>query len=196
MPVPIQTPKVTAAIHEFFNIVGRYRPQVDETVVPVVTVGDVSNDTAPIIRRAADGIFIASVAGEFPTWRFEVPAGVFATVESIWLPDSPGAGDVIIRFGSSFAAPATVSTRVQFMDGRLRERGETPAGRIAFGTQIAALASPPLTIDAVSSNPMWQALAGQWTVGRQNAVDFIEFQLNAANRNLSFGMVWREVQSF
>jgi len=196
MPLPIQTPKVSSAIHDFFKIVGRYRPQVDEVVVPTVTVGDVSMDTAPLIRRAVDHIFIAAVALERPTWRFEVPAGTFAVVEQWFLPDDPSAGDVEVFFGSSFPAPATLSTNVAFVDGRLRERQEAPAGRIAFGTQVAGLAVSNTVYDRTTIFPPIARIPGGWTVGRTNAVDFIEFQLNAVNVNLSFAMQWREVQPF
>jgi hypothetical protein len=196
MPLPIQTPKVTEAVHREYGIVGRYRAQIDEVVVPVVQVANLAAETAPLVRTAVSRFTQGAVVGERTTWRLETPAGVYCIVEGMgWA--AGGATDVDVFFGSSIPAPAAIAPET-FVDGRLRESGQAPAATLAFGTQVAALAVAHLRFDGGSTLlPVPNVIPGSgWTIGRPNAIDFLECQCTSGNIAFSVWMQWREVTQF
>lgn len=192
MPVPVQNARVSAAVHREFNIVGRYRAQIDEIIVPVAVVADLSTQSLPLTRKASAFFSVAAVALEFPTLRLETPNGVLARIVGVTAWNLAGGDQKLnVHFGSTIVAPTTISPK-SFMDGRLRAAGETPAGVLATGTQVA-----PLTpIHAILAMP--QPARGQvgvimdWPMGADNAFDFVEFQGNTLNAGVEGYVEWIE----
>jgi hypothetical protein len=179
-----------------FGFVGRYRPKLDEVVVPVVQVGNVELDQEPPpTRRAILASALAGVVGEMPVFRFETPAGVFAIIERINL--NP-AGLWTFRWGATLAAPATLVTTFGFTDGRLRESGQTPGCRVAHDTYVGGIATYQyrFRLSGRSGALSTDQLAPMWTIGRRNAADFLEIGLNVANTTIEYSMQWVEVAPF
>jgi hypothetical protein len=189
MPLPIQNPRISQQVHEAYNVVGRYRAQIDEVVVPVALVDDLTHGAGsfPVVRRAAGRFGQAAVVGEFCTFRFETPPGILGVIRRIVI--RPGAaGALNILFGSTIPAPAGTADKA-FIDGRVRNRGETPAGVLSFGTQVAALANTHYIINAAVTNAPFEV---EWPIGQVGAFDFCEFQWGAANQTVTAGLSWDE----
>jgi len=189
MPLPIQNARISKLIHDAYNIVGRYRARIDETVVPVVVVDDFSEGGGfPEVRKAAARAFIGSVVGEFAVARFETPANVLAVVRQLSLIGG-GNDSLHVFFGSSIVAPATAAPKA-FIDGRIRNRGETPAGVLASDTQVAALATVHMQIPVISTNG--RVVDVEWPIGQVAAFDFVEFLFDRANSLLDISLTWDE----
>lgn len=196
MPVPVQNPRAATALQKQFNFVGRFRPQLDETIVAVAIVADVSEEQSPpIVRRATAFGTQGAVVGERSFIRMETPPGVFARIESITL---QATGIVRFNFGAALAAPSTLITTFGFVDGRLREAGETPGARFATDTVVGGIvpAVYSITIGANSGNTGRDRIFPNWVIGRQSAVDFMEFGLNSDNIAFTWACQWVELLSF
>lgn len=190
MPVPAQNARASAALQAEFNTVGRLRTQVDEIIVPVAVVADLSNTGSTLVRKASAQFTQAAVAGQFTTWRLELPTGVLGSVKRIYCINNTASRSIGVFFGSSFPAPANAAAKA-YMDGRLRASGQTPAGVLAFGTQVAALAVAHDQIQAHAPN-LVNEIVVDWPFGRTNAFDFIEFQNEVANEQIRFAIEWVE----
>jgi len=193
MPLPVQNAVATQALQKQFNLVGRYRAQLDEVIVPVAIVADVKGEGIPAETRQAVSTFIVpAVAAELSVFRFEVPNGVYASLNRIMCQTSTDTF-LVVFYGSSFAVTPTAPAVVTFVDGRRRARGEFPAGKVFFDTQIPQLAVPedriPLT--RATSGPNWFDLGGM-IVGRDDAFDFVEFAMVTSNLTLTVSMQWEE----
>lgn len=189
MPLPIQNARISKLIHEAYNVVGRFRARVDETVVPVCLVDDFSAGGGfPVVRRAASFALEGAVAAEFPVFRFETPPGVLCVIRKIWGRPVTSPQFLNIFFGSQIAAPANVAAK-SYIDGRVRARGETPAG-VLVSDSAAAL---PIThLRYITSNISLEPLEVEWPIGMLGSFDFIEFESGGVNQAYLFSLEWDE----
>ena len=183
MSQPIQNPVVGSLLQKAFNLQGRVRPTLEEFVVPVVSLGDLSTGAEPpVVRRASCGIIQAAVVGQSFTARFEVPGGVLAVIRSLRLYcDGTARRLRVFHAGNaaSIAAPATGADH-GYCDGRLLAGSgitQTPAGQCFFGTQAASLvtvnAQYPVSVDGlVYDDPGWVVGTGAGGV-----FGFLELQI-------------------
>jgi len=190
MPLPIQNARISNLIHEAYNIVGRYRARIDETVVPVVVVDDFSGGGGfPEVRRASAAFTRNAVANEHMVFRLETPPNVLAVIRQI---TARGSAASLLRvfFGSSFTAPSEIADK-NFVDGRIRNRGEAPAAVVSFGTQTAALGTTNYItqvslLDGIIINNL------DWPIGQVGAFDFVEFASHGQNVSWNCALVWDE----
>jgi len=191
MPVPAQNARASTALQAEFNTVGRLRMQVDETIVPVAVVADLSSASSIITRRACAREEVGAVALEFFVARLELPTGVLGIVRRIGIQN--GTADRLMRvfFGSSFLVIPGTTADKSYMDGRLRAAGENPAGVLVVDTQIPAMAVVHTTIPALVGARN-QILNVTWPFGQNNAFDFIEFQAEVVNEAIKFTIEWEE----
>jgi hypothetical protein len=64
MPAKIQNATVTAQLVELFGLKGRFSPQLDEIVVPVVLTADLSNQPGERAARATAHVHVPPVVGD------------------------------------------------------------------------------------------------------------------------------------
>jgi len=189
MPLPIQNARISKLIHEAYNVVGRYRARIDEVVVPVAIVDNLTQGGAfPEVRRAATTGTQGAVAAEKDVWRFETPPNILGVIRQISI-HVVLTGRILVHFGSSIAAPGTFAKKA-FIDGRLRNAGLEPAANFVFGTQIGALADPHYIIKVIQTNG--RIIDVEWPIGNQNAFDFVEFQYDSANQQAEISIIWDE----
>lgn len=185
----------SALLSRAFRLAGRFPTYVDEIVVPLVVVADLSQaGPIPETRIAVARFSQAAVALESCICRLEVPAGVIARVTEVY-PNVVAAGAdsfISVFMGSSVPAPAALASKA-FTDGRLRVRGETPAGVLAYGTQVAPLAVTHQYLPAAQIIGTRNHV--DWVFGRPDAFDFIEFQFTAnIDEFVRFSIQWTEVE--
>lgn len=195
MPKQIQNPLVGQALQYAFGLQGRVDPALDEIVIPVVSVGDLSRGGPPGISRAASAAFSqAAVVGEFAVARFEVPGNVVARIDRLVVRSSAAAATLVVTYGSTFPTPANTAQK-NLKDGRLREANQVPAGVLTFGTQVPTpfapttseryfLASNVLTVLELPGAVVGSGLAGQF--------GFLEFGLITNNVQLDATLHWTE----
>jgi len=190
MPLPIQNARISKLIHDAYNIVGRYRARIDETVVPVAIVDNFAEGGGfPEVRRASATFRQAGVAGQVTVARFETPPNILGVIRQITL-NVGGTGLVRAFFGSSIAAPANTAAKA-FIDGRVRNRGEIPGGVLTFGTQVGALVATHWTCEVINTNGrIVDNLL--WPIGQVAAFDFMELEVNGNNVALDVAIVWDE----
>lgn len=195
MAQPIQNPGVGVALQRYFNLVGRVRPQLEEFVIPTVSVGDLAGGGPPAVSASAQSrlVVAAGGAGQLANIRFDVPGGIVAVVKKVNF--RAGAASTILgRPGSTFAAPATAGT-ARLTDGRLLEQGVTsPACNIFGGTSAAGVAGHTwrLPFDpAVESSVIYEP---DWVIGsgRAGQFGFFEWSLDVANTELQMVLEWIE----
>jgi len=165
--------------------------QVDETIVPVVVVADVSESSSNIIRRASAWVTEGAVAAEFFVARLELPTGVLGMVRRIQITNGQADRSMRVFFGSSFVVVPTQTADKSYIDGRLRAAGETPAGVFVADTQLLALATTHAFINSQARNTA-KSLDLRWPFGRTNAFDFIEFQNSVVNETIEMSIEWDE----
>jgi hypothetical protein len=79
------------------------------------------------------------------------------------------------------------------MDGRLREKGVFPAGRLSYDTQIPILAQPHAYFNERTTATVYPEVV-EWPFGRDDGMyDFIEFQTNAMNVAITGYLEWDEI---
>jgi len=188
MPLPIQNARASSAIHDEFNIVGRYRPQIDEVVVPTALVADLTGISSPLRRRRVfQSLFQGAVAAEFSAWRWEVPPGVVIQVTRIYFGTN---GTYIINTGQAQLAVMATRAGEAFMDNRLVLAGENPAAGVFNGTQVAAITGINKTGAASNLGPAWEPNFVVAGVG--GAFGFLEMQFNVLNTAVSVALEWTE----
>jgi len=189
MPLPIQNARISKLIHEAYNVVGRYRARIDEVVVPVAIVDNLTQGGAfPEVRRAASKGLVSAVALERAVWRFETPNNILAVIRQLSFRVTL-TGRILVHFGSSIVAPGTFAPKA-FIDGRLRNRGEEPAANFVFGTQVAVLGVEHMFYKVISTNGLFVPV--EWPIGQKNAFDFVEFLYDSENEAGEMGIVWDE----
>jgi len=190
MPIPVQNARASQALQSEFNLVGRYRPQLDETIVPVVLVSDVQGVSAPpLIRRAYARATCGAVAVQACGFRLEVPPGLVCVITTI---NSLDTGNFILGFGpAQLVSPAGTASE-SFIDNRLTNDGQNPAAAMTFGAQAANIAGP--TKRLVNTNN----LAGRsWqpnivVAGTNGAFGFFEIQFVGDNVAITMEFEWTE----
>lgn len=192
MALQIQRPEIWANLQRLFRIVGKGKLELEQNVIPVVQVGDVSlGQLPPVVRSCSAAATIVPVAGELATVRFEVPGGVLAQIRRlhVW-----ASGDCSFTGSFSSAGSAQAGTGLSsYIDGRLLQLGQGPAGLLTFGTQVAAIAP----IQFVARVPTAQAHIFEFEhlvvgSGTPDQFGFAEFQIDAANTTMVFNIEWDE----
>lgn len=89
MPIKIQNAAASGALVEFFGIKGRMLQQLDETVVPVAIVADVTDSGVAGVRTYQEVVQPAAVVAEFPIATFFGADGFI--VRPQWVMLSPSA---------------------------------------------------------------------------------------------------------
>lgn len=190
MPLPIQNARASTALHREFNLVGRYRPQLDEVVVPVVMVADVQGVAAPPeIRRAYGRGTQGAVALERTIFRLEVPPGLVCLVTVIRVNAS---GSYILGLGQAQAAAPPTTADESFLDNRLILTGQAPAAALTFGTQVAPIAGPKKRLVSSSTviGPSWHP--NVVVAGVNGSFGFFEVQQNSVNIAVEMEWEWTE----
>jgi len=190
----IQTPQVGQLLQRLFKITGRYRPSLEEFIVPTVQIADLGQGSPPPIIRSATSFFSqAAVVGERATFRLECPPTTLLTLDSM-LFTAGSSSSIEIFLGSSVPAPATPAT-TRFTDGRILQANENTAGKVNFGTQAAGLAAFHFRQALLSGVPtLIKPL--NWIVGSGVPVQFgfIDFQFGPLNVSFEAILQWTEYQ--
>jgi len=197
MAQPIQDPTVGMALQALFKLQGRVRPALEEFVLPTVVVASIAENSPPAAAGAAVLRFAqGAVAGEYGTWRFEVPGGSFAEVTR--LTGQIGAnGFIRLHFPGNAATigPLAHTANKGFIDGRIINARGQPASVLTYSTQAAALGSYewvyPVTANQTFSIDMPQGLIVG--TGDESTFGFLEGQFSAVNTAIySMSLWWRE----
>jgi len=191
MPEKIQTPSVSQALTQEYSIKGRLRLALDETVVPVTVVGNVSPD---LYRPCGVALRIAPLANNFNIQQLINPAGsgVIAYLDRVTAASSVNSGQNYFLEDVPVDVAATAS-------GFFLDRRETPAAPDQKRPNVLLYTDQRLV-----------ALAGD-LVGRaqqaatgQSIIDLSGFTLmpgtgfaiscDLINSKLECSFVWRERQ--
>jgi len=192
MPLPIQNARASTALHKEFNLVGRYRPQLDEVVVPVVVIANVEGEAAPpLIRRAYARGTQSAVANEKGMYRLEVPPGMVCVITKMRTAFS---GSYTLGFGPAQIATMAGTSIESFLDNRLTLTGQVPAAALTFDTQVASIGGPKKRLLSSSTviGPSWEPMIV--VAGLNGAFGFFELQLNSTNQTLEMEWEWTEYQ--
>lgn len=194
MPARVNNPNAAEALRREYTVQGdRLNLQIDDVVVPVCVVGDLTaSGGIPTVRRAYAQFLQVAVVAEYPVWRLEVPSGFIAVVRRVHIVSASG-GQARVHWGADFAvAPPNIAANTQLMDGRLRaERGFWPGAALVFGTQIPQMAVPYYNVPADTGLGIENIV--EWLCGRTDGLyDFIEFQFPVLNNQVSVMMEWDE----
>lgn len=192
---PIQEGSTGQLLRERFKLTGQIQPVLDETVSPVVVVGDLELGSLPVVRRVAVGQALqAAVVGQLSSVRFKVPAGIVAKITTVRLNSTSAAGLVTVHFGDNLVGPFTpFGTAPEYADGRVRGTGVIPAS--SFDTSAEAAITAPIILTCALS-PGLNSFAVDWPVGGRNVEDHVEFQLLGANQQLRVVLEWIEYLPF
>lgn len=195
MAKTIQNPDVAQQLQKLFGLVGRVRPALDDVVVPVVQVGDLSaGGNPPFVRRAAASHGIAAVPAEYPSWKFEIPAGIGALITKVYA-EGPGTAPRELWVNFNDADPGVIYANTatsQFADQRVGS--STPAGRLHYDTQAPGWATyrfkipgNGVTTPIIVTNPGWVV------AGIDNAPGYLNFQGETVNETWpNFSLEWVE----
>jgi len=190
MPLPIQNARASGSLQKEFNLVGRYRPQLDEVVVPVVVVADVKGIAAPPETRLAYGRgTLAAETLERTGYRLEVPPGMVCLITKIRTDKS---GSYNMGFGQA-QLTSTPGTAVEsFLDNRLVLSGQAPAAAMTFGSQVAQIGGPKKRLISSSSviGPSWEP--NIIVAGVNGAFGFFEIQFVSVNTGIEMEWEWTE----
>jgi len=207
MTLEIQNPRAGAALTDAFDLKGRVRPELEEFIVPTVTVADVSQSSPPGIQRTATAYFSqAAVGGQRACFQMIVPGGTLARIRrvSFFSADSLSQPDAwFLLFSAETAAlgkPAVQATS-SFTDGRLQQTGVVPSAQVWFGTKVSTLSADwalPLFYQdqttGASSNS-YEPTAG-WVVGSGVAgvASYLEGAFDEVNEAQTAVLEWEEFQ--
>jgi len=188
MGQPINVPFVGAALQRLFGLKGRVSPSLEEFIVPMVVVGDVSQGSAPDVSRACVHQCIqAPVAGQRFRARLEIPGGLLCKVDTIYVRcDTPGFFEV--QFVNVSGAQAATAAKA-FTDGRLLAEGQLPASVLTFGTQAANLVTEEFGT-FISADPVTIIKPKNWIIGSGDPTQFgfLEFGQQSANAQVMFAL--------
>ena len=122
-PVTVQTIKQLRELKEKFGIFGGFRLQLDETVVPVAIVEDITRDIDSIDVPCFAGQDRAAVAAEYSHVSLYNPpdSGLLVIVDEIWVSANP-TNFVQLRSG----ARAGTTVNPSFRDSRAWSRASIP----------------------------------------------------------------------
>lgn len=200
----IQRPEIGAALTRLTRLTGSYAPELEESILPVINVGELGIVMQPPVRRQASLIHtIAAVALQFPTWRFEVPGSILAVIRKIWIQPSTTSAHFNMFSAASILVPPAGIIRGDFTDGRLSgidplsgANLQDPAGFIGAGTQVAPLAAITWRAGVITAFPGTFFDDLGWVVGSggPDTPGFMEFQYGVLNEQIRFRMEWDEFQ--
>lgn len=199
MAQEIQTPVPGSLLTDAFGLRGRVRPFLEEFIIPVISLGDLSLSIAPgVVRHATALINEAAAVGERWVGRFEAPAGVIAVIRQISLRSAGGLTTVSMRFPGSSPSitPANTCTK-GFVDGRLLTgsgTSQTPACTLLSGTQVAALANPSFQTSLPAEGLVYLPPGGWVVGGGANAPGYMEMNVVGNNQACLGGIEWDEYQ--
>lgn len=197
----IQSPDVATRVRNFFGIKGKYRPEVEEFIVPTIQVGDLSvPGLPPITRHASVGFDVGAVVGEYFTFRLLAPEGVLCVITDLNLvPALAGAGSHIRASFVTLAglAPAAAG----FTDHRLtsgqRFPIEVPAAQAAVGTFVMPIA-PIIWRTILTDNEDNHIEPKGWVIGtgKPGVGASLMIQSAALNLRIHGSVQWDEYQVF
>lgn len=195
MPTPLQLPGVAERLTSWGRLLGRLRLNLADEVLPVVQVADHSIASVPVTRRiAALQANQAAVAGELPTFSFQVPPSIIARIRRVTV--TPAADDrVLFRLGSTINTAGYSAVNSFFLDERLAvSAGARPAGTLFRGTQVAGLANAPMVRWFSSTAPAPQEVDIFVGSGVPVQFGFLEIQAVTANQLCRLYLEWDEYQ--
>lgn len=204
MPLKVQTPLVGQALQRLFSIQGRVVPVLEESIVPMVLVGDVSQGGTPDVQRAAVASGVAAaVAAEFSSANLQVPPGVIAKILAItcW----PAAETNLLVSFANQAIALAAQPQTRFTDNRLAGGVtvlQTPASVMNVGTSGAQTFPVHATYRAhttslgVRIEPAHWFVGGLSVVGTAGQAGQLELQMELANTTAIFCIEWAEFPAF
>ena len=205
MTLEIQTPRAGQALTDAFDLKGRVRPELEEYVVPVVNVADLSAGAPPAIQRTATAYFSKdAISGQRACFQFIVPGGTLAVIKRISFYGVVTATDAwFILFSAASAAlgkPASQATS-SFTDGRLQQTGVVPSSQLWFGSKVSTLnadwALPLFMTDQTygTSEAVYEPTGG-WVVGSgvDGVSSYLEGAFDGTNMDQSCVLEWEEFQ--
>lgn len=190
MPAKIQEVTTSQKLIKKFALVGQITPQLDETIVPVVVLDDLSDsdewrygmleDT-----RGAPGI------GDFNTWSLDNPAASGKLVQLLRVRfSSPDAQLWVVHVNNTTPELATTLTGIyQDLRGVFVAPNVFPIGNPRWEALGAALG-----VVHVSNGALGAGAVGEWTAERLHIYPGtrIFFQPQTANTEARCEWTWRE----
>jgi len=200
--IPIQDGGLIATrLQRLLRTQGRLAPELEEFVLPVIQVANLSEGGAPPVSRSAVmNTTLGAVAGEFGQMRLSAPPGILAVVKKFkFKPNS--VLDVLVFFGTSLAVANLPNAHIpSFTDGRLRDSLDTdPSAQILSGNQAAGFVTTNWRYTAQDTpNDDWVYPSTPWVVGTgtQGTTGHLEFQLGTANVAAGVVIEWEEYPLF
>jgi hypothetical protein len=123
MAQDIQTPNVGSLLSEFFRLVGTVRPQLEEMVLPTVSIGDLSGSSPPVRRRhaSAQGAQVAA-AGQNAFFELAMlDPNTLAVVTDIYASSSSATDGLFVASSSGIVTGAGITTHTaRYTDQRVR----------------------------------------------------------------------------
>ena len=203
MPLEIQNPRAGQALTDAFDLRGRVRPELEEYIVPVVSIGDLSAGSPPAVQRTATAYFSQdAVSGQRCCVQFIVPGGTLAVIKRVSFYGVVTATDAwFILFSAASAAlgkPASEANS-SFTDGRLQQTGVIPSCQLWFGTKVSTLnadwALPLFMTDQTygSAQAVYEPTGG-WVVGSgaPGVSSYLEGAFDGTNMAQACVLEWEE----
>lgn len=193
MPAKIQEVTTSQKLIKKFALVGQISPQLDETIVPVVVLDDLSDseewrwgfleDT-----RAGGGV------GTFNTWSLDNPAGSGSLVQLLTVAfSSPDAQMWVVHLNGGTAILG-LALAPEFQDLRGPFTPPLVPRRIPIGTPHWEALGAALGLLHVSNIPLGAGVMGHWTAEQLLIYPGtrIYFQPQTANTEARCEWTWRE----
>ena len=205
MAYRIQNNRASENLTKAFDLTGPVSPELEEFIVPTVTVADLSIGAPPAVQRSATAYFSqAAVSGQRACFQFIAPPGTIAVIKRVSFYGIVTAADAwFLLFSAASAAlgkPANQAT-MSFTDGRLQETGVEPSCQLWSGTKVSTLnadwAIPQFITDATygSSECSYEPPAG-WVVGsgKPGVSSYLEGAFDGTNMAQAGVIEWEEYQ--
>jgi hypothetical protein len=187
----LQSPDPAIKLARQYGIRGLFSPDLVPSIQPVTLIDDLTGGISNEPQRiAVSWGTVAAVVAERSVFRFETPPNVIAQITSVAFQPS-AAVHIDVSFGSTVAAPATVFV-AEYTDGRLRNRGQSPA--CVFAADTYAVVGPiNMRFSANSSGALFLTYPVNWIVGDTGTqFDFVEFATGGSNLDFNMSIQWTE----
>jgi len=206
MALKIQNPLVGTLLQRAFGLQGRVRPELEEFIVPTVSLGDLSLSFPPdTVRHCAAQVSITGVTSQRSVGRFEVLGGCIAVIRRIQLFSATDPGDFSCQFVGNTATLSPLATTAPkgFTDGRLLAGSmggaQTPSSVLTTGTQASSIGTVTFRarmLPVTNGSLFIYEPAGGWVVGTGQAegIGFWQWQVSANNNNVNGSIEWDEYQ--
>ena len=205
MTLEIQNARASQVLTDAFDLKGRVRPELEEFIVPTVTVADLSTGAPPPVQRTSSAYFSQdAVSGQRCCFQFIVPGGTLAVIKRVSFYGVVTATDAwFILFSAASAAlgkPAT-QANASFTDGRLQQTGVIPSAQLWYGTKVSPLnadwALPLFMTDQTygSAEAVYEPTGG-WVVGSgaPGVSSYLEAAFDGTNMAQACVLEWEEFQ--